>query len=97
MNSFKRIVTLVATLVLLPFAATAEIIGVVELEQGRTLRFHNVTGPCKGQALLVEYIEPGSEAVPGCWRAGHGQVSMVFLDGDVAAIPVAMVRTPRVS
>jgi hypothetical protein len=74
--------------------ATANVVGVAESE-GTSILLHDVKGPCVGDAQFAEFIAVQGLKVPGCWMLRGKLVSIVFLDGDVAAVPVAVLKPPK--
>ena len=75
-------------------AAQAEVVGYVQSPEGR-IDLHEDRGPCKAEAKRAEYVPiQGGEAVTGCWISKGKVVGVVFLDGDVAQIPVAALMKP---
>ncbi len=75
--------------------AEAAVVGYAESEGGR-IDLHDERGQCAGQALQAEFVGPTGERVAGCWIARSGQVLVVFMDTDVARIPVRAVLPAKV-
>ena len=83
---------LVSALLTLP--AHASVVGYVQAPEGR-IELHEDRGLCKAEAKRAEYLPvKGGEAVPGCWISKGSFVGVVFLDGDIAQIPVAALQKP---
>ena len=59
------------------------------------LLFHDTKGPCLGDALLVEYVSKDGEKIPGCYTSQGSAHMCVFLDGDIAIVPLAALRAPK--
>lgn len=74
--------------------ASAALIAEAPMSSGAVVLLHDEPGPCKGDALLAEFVD-GSHSVPGCWVDRGGHIAVVFLDGDVGAIPKTALRPPR--
>ena len=74
-------------------AVSAKIMGTVDSETGR-IDLHDEQGQCAGKALRAEYVPVEGEKIQGCWVTGGPFVLVVFLDADIARIPVAMIRPP---
>ena len=90
----KRFVSMTAVLLAFCGAAQADVVGYVQSPEGR-IDLHEDSGPCKAQAKRAEYVPVhGGEAVPGCWIAKGSFVGIVFMDGDIAQIPVAALQKP---
>ena len=80
----------------LPAAASGAVFGVVNSTDG-TIELHNTKGICAGDALSATYRpeKHGGENVAGCWIAKSGFVLVVFMDADVATVPIGAVRKPE--
>lgn len=63
----------------------------VQTPQGR-IELHQDRGPCQGHAKRAAYVAPNGESVGGCWITQGQVVGLVFLDGDVARIPIAALQ-----
>jgi hypothetical protein len=85
---------LVSILLAATGACQAAVVGVVESPQGRIDLFDD-HGQCVGKALKAEFIPEQGETVQGCWVVGGQVILVVFLDADIATIPVAMIAPPK--
>ena len=75
--------------------AEAKIIAEAQVSEGIYVVFHDTSGPCLGEAKLVEYVPKDGNKVPGCWVARGDKLMCVFLDGDVGAVPMAHLKDPK--
>lgn len=83
-----------AALTACSLSATANVVGVAERD-GTSILLHDTKGPCVGDAQFAEFIAVQGLKVPGCWMLRGQHVSIVFLDGDIAAVPVAALKPPK--
>lgn len=74
-------------------AAHAAVIAVAQQGKHR-LELHDEAGPCLGSARLAIYTD-GAQRIPGCWLVRPDAVTVSFLDGDHAAIPMAAFKPPQ--
>jgi hypothetical protein len=82
-----------ACLAILTVTAQADVVGTVKAEGGR-IDLHNEPGICVADALRASYVPSRGEPVGGCWVTSNGVVLVVFLDGDIARIPVLAIKAP---
>lgn len=81
-------------LALLACTAQAKVIGVVDAN-GARIELHDEPGQCVGGAMRAEYIARDGSRVPGCWTQRRPDlVGVVFMDGDVATVPIEAIRPP---
>lgn len=103
LNRFNRWVTvllafgIVLLLTLLPGPVHARVFAEAPLAGGATIVLHDEPGPCVGGAMLAQFISAAGEITPGCWVKRPGHVAIVFLDGDVGAVPEAALQKPKTS
>lgn len=95
----KLVLLLAAMLlpVLLALAATpahAASVAFVVTPDGSRIELHDERGPCEGQALRAVHVTAAGHRTSGCWVLGDGNVTVLFLDGDLARIPVGALRKP---
>ncbi|HLL09860.1 MAG TPA: hypothetical protein VK570_02300 [Rubrivivax sp.] len=87
----------IAALILLTAAATsgarADVVGYVQTPQGR-IEVHDDRGPCAGDAKRADFVAANGDRVSGCWVIRGAVVAVVFLDGDVAQVPVMHLQKP---
>ena len=84
---------LLALLMALP--AAAKTIAVVRADNGALMQLTDEMGPCLGPARQAIWMSAdGLERIPGCWRLHGKNVLVAFLDGDVAEVPVSLLRRP---
>lgn len=57
------------------------------------ITLHDDVGVCLGAARLAVF-EDGTQRIPGCWVARGDAVMIVFLDADVARVPIAAFKRP---
>lgn len=74
-------------------AAHAAVIAVAQQGKHR-LELHDEAGPCLGPARLAIYSD-GAQKVPGCWLVRPDGVTIAFLDGDLATIPLVAFKKPE--
>jgi hypothetical protein len=74
-------------------APSPSVVGVVEAPHGRLSLYAEAT-PCVGDAKRAQWVPNKGASVTGCWTVHAGALIVVFLDGDVARMPVGMVRRP---
>lgn len=70
------------------------VIAEAPMGSGAIILLHDEPGPCRGEALLAEFID-AERTTPGCWVLRGTHVAIVFLDGDVGSIPKTALRQPR--
>ena len=85
---------LAALACLLTTGAHAALLGSVELPNG-SIDVYDDAGPCKAQAKRAVYVPAVGDQVPGCWVRGGGIYFVVFMDADIARIPVSDVKPPK--
>ena len=73
--------------------AQAAVVGYVQTPQGR-IEVHDERGPCAGDAKRADFVSAGGDRISGCWVIRGGVVAVVFLDGDVAQVPVVHLQKP---
>lgn len=83
-----------AALAAMSLPAAANLVGVVE-QEGTSILLYDTKGPCVGDAQFAEYVAIQGLKVPGCWMLRSQHVSIVFLDGDIAAVPLAALKPPK--
>jgi hypothetical protein len=86
----------VATLALATLLATgaqAAVLGYVQTPEGR-IEVHDERGPCAGDAKKAVYVPVEGERITGCWVVRGTVVAVVFLDGDIAQVPVVFMQKP---
>lgn len=87
----------VAALILCTVAAAAgaqaAVVGYVQSPQGR-IEVHDERGPCAGDAKRADFVAANGDRISGCWVIRGGVVAVVFLDGDVAQVPVVFLQKP---
>ncbi len=89
------LIVLAIVTLLLCLPAHAAVVAVVETSAG-TINLHDTAGPCFGNARFAEYISvDASVKIGGCYLSNGMAVRVVFLDGDVADIPVNALKKPR--
>ena len=86
----KHIVLCIA---LLALPAQGKIALTVQSEAGK-IDLHDEPGICLGDAMRAEFVTPAGAVTPGCWTVKGTAVFVVFLDGDVARIPVGALKAP---
>lgn len=91
---FLAMMLLALFLVVFGVHVMAKPVGVADTETGAALVFHDDKGICVGEALRAEFVAPGKPTIAGCWVARGPFVYVVFLDGDIARVPVAAIRKP---
>lgn len=84
-----------AALAALSLSATAAIKAQADMPGGAMVLLHDEAGPCVAGALLAQYIAADGTVTPGCWVTRPGHVAIVFLDGDVGAIPLGALKPPK--
>jgi hypothetical protein len=78
------------------FSAHAEVVGIVQLSAGASLRLHSEPGICVGPARKAEYVPLHKPVIVGCWvLRPDDTITVAFLDGDAGVVPVAAVRKPE--
>lgn len=82
-------------LLLVSVAGHAAVVGVAELQDGASILLQDEQGPCVGSARMASFVKAGASAVPGCWVARGHHIAVVFLDGDIGAVPVAALKPPK--
>lgn len=75
-------------------AAFAKPVGVAKGPTGNVV-FYDERGMCVGEALRAEYVEQGKPTIPGCYTAQGPYLLVVFLDGDIARVPMQAVEPPK--
>ena len=80
-------------LALIALSAQSKVIGTTD-DGGNRIDLHDERGPCEGDALRAEYVKSNGEVTAGCWISKGPMVYVVFLDADVARIPMQSVRKP---
>lgn len=87
---------LIATLFLVGAcaAAIAKPVGVAKGPTG-TVVFYDERGMCVGDARRAEYVERDKPAIPGCYTAQGPFLLVVFMDGDIARVPMQAVEPPK--
>ena len=73
--------------------AHAEVMGYVQTPQGR-IEVHDERGPCAGDAKRADFVSASGDRISGCWVVRGSVVAVVFLDGDVAQVPVVFLQKP---
>lgn len=63
----------------------------VQTDAGR-IELHPDRGHCQSQAKRAAYVPVSGEQVAGCWITHGALVGIVFFDGDVAQVPIAMLK-----
>lgn len=87
---------LIALLLLVVAApAHAKIVAEAELGDGAAMVFHDVAGPCLGDAKLVQYVSVAGEITPGCYVVRGPRLMCVFFDGDISAVPIEALKPPK--
>lgn len=78
-------------------SAQAELMGVVDAQNGVVVNLHREAGPCVGGARRAEYVDVvKKQNIPGCWAVqGGGVIQVAWFDGDADAIPLSAVRLPK--
>jgi hypothetical protein len=84
-----------AALAALSVSAAAELIAEAELPGGAVVLLFDEAGPCVGDAKRAEYRSAAGEATPGCWVMRQDRVAIVFLDGDIGAVPISALKPPK--
>ena len=94
MKHLSTLTALLSVLAAFSGSAHADVVGFVQSPEGR-IDFYEDRGVCKAEAKRAEYVPlRGGEAVPGCWISKGSYVGIVFLDGDIAQVPVAALQKP---
>lgn len=91
-----KVAALMLPLALSSMAATAhaDVVGYVQTPQGR-IEVHDDRGPCAGDAKKAVYVPmQGEDRITGCWVVRGTVVAVVFLDGDIAQVPVVYMQKP---
>ena len=88
---FVHLVFAVATLAA-SAAAQARVIAVADSPDGARIELHDDAGICVGLAKLAEHIAKDGEKVLGCWIAVQTTITVSFLDGERANIPMILLR-----
>lgn len=91
------ILVLVLIALMWPSESAARIVAEAPLAGGGSIVLHDQAGPCVGGALLAQHITVAGDITPGCWIKRPGHVAIVFLDGDVGAVPEGALQKPRTS
>lgn len=73
-------------------AAQARVIAVAESPDGARIELHDDAGICVGSARQAEHISKDGEKILGCWIAVQATVTVSFLDGERANIPMVLLR-----
>lgn len=85
----------VGLLALAPALASAEILGTASTAEG-TIELHSAAGVCVGRALTAAWVSNDQQTrVPGCWKLAGENAHVVFFDGDVARIPLNLIKKPE--
>jgi hypothetical protein len=63
----------------------------VQTSTGR-IKLHQERGHCQALAKSAIYVPDKGEPIQGCWLLRGPLVAIVFFDGDIAQVPVAMLR-----
>lgn len=76
-------------------ASHAEVIvRFVQTPEGR-IDLYADQGPCRAEVKRAEYVPAKGDPVPGCWVVRRTMVSIVFLDGDIAQVPILALQTAK--
>ena len=76
-------------------SAQAAPILIATSQDGASITLHDEAGPCLGEAkLAVWQSADAKQRIPGCYKVGSQGVYVVFLDGDMATIPLQLLRKP---
>ena len=60
------------------------------------IRLYNSKGECRGEAMKAEYIYKDKSKVLGCWKPlPGGRIQIVFMDGDIAIVPITAFKEPE--
>lgn len=89
----KIAVFVLSTMALLAASAHAGVLGFVQTPQGR-IEMHDERGPCTGNAMRADFVPYDGDRVSGCWVVRGTVVAVVFLDGDIAQVPVVFLQKP---
>lgn len=73
--------------------ANSRILGTVDSPPGR-IELNSEAGPCLGNARSAAYVAADGSRIPGCWIHGQGGLFVVFMDGEIARIPIGAVKPP---
>lgn len=85
---------MLSTVALLATASShATVLGYVQTPQGR-IEVHDERGPCAGDAKRADFVPVNGDRISGCWVVRGTVVAVVFLDGDVAQVPVVFLQKP---
>ena len=74
-------------------ASHAEVVAYVQTPQGR-IEVHDDRGPCAGDAKRADFVAVNGDRISGCWVVRGAMVAVVFLDGDIAQVPVVFLQKP---
>lgn len=85
--------TLLFVVIGLLVPAFAKVVGVVDSTPGR-IELSDESGICMGTARAAAYVAGDGTKTPGCWTGMQGGVFVVFLDGEIARIPMSAIRPP---
>ena len=88
-----KVAALILSTVAAAAGAQAAVVGYVETPQGR-IEVHDELGPCAGDAKRADFVSVSGDRISGCWVIRGGVVAVVFLDGDVAQVPVVFLQKP---
>ncbi len=69
----------------------AAVLAYVETPQGR-IEVHDERGPCAGNAKRADFVAANGERTSGCWVVRGTVLAVVFLDGDIAQVPVLFLQ-----
>ena len=88
-----KLAALILTTMAAATGAQAAVVGYVQTAQGR-IEVHDDRGPCAGDAKRADFVAANGDRVSGCWVIRGVVVAVVFLDGDVAQVPVVHLQKP---
>lgn len=88
-----KVAALILSTVAAATGAQAAVVGYVQTPQGR-IEVHDERGPCAGDAKRADFVAANGDRISGCWVIRGGVVAVVFLDGDVAQVPVVYLQKP---
>jgi hypothetical protein len=84
-----------ALIAALAMPAHAEVILVATAPSGESVMLTDEPGPCvRGARLALWVSADAKDKIPGCYRPTAGGVVVVFMDGDMAQIPVHQLKEP---